>query len=470
MTKTRRVHVCQECGHQSRRWYGRCPACGQWNTMVEETEAGGTDAAGGRGYGGRHQGWLTGDAPTPVSVATAVEGEDSLRWVSGYGEVDRVLGGGFVPGSLVLLGGDPGIGKSTLLLQVAARLAAAGRPVLYVSGEESAAQIGRRAQRIAAGSAHSLDGLLLLTAGDIAVIEGHIANQAAGGAAIIDSIQTVFDPEITSAPGSVAQVRECAARLLRLAKATGTVIILVGHVTKEGGIAGPRTLEHATDVVLYMEGDPHHPYRLLRSVKNRYGTTRELGVFEMGSAGLQEVPDPSGAFLRGRPARASGSVVVAGLEGSRPILVEVQALVAPSPFPHPRRTVAGLPTSRVDLLLAVLERRAGLAIGGRDVYVKVSGGLRLDEPAADLGILLALASAFTERPVHPDTAVLGEVGLAGEVRAVPRMDDRIREAARLGFARCIVPGGAGERKAAGTGPAVPVSTVREAMDAALMGR
>lgn len=405
--------------------------------MVEEVEQPAAQAgAGGTGVS-RHR-WLGAQSPGPVSLAQARAAEGGARWPTGFHELDRVLGGGLVPGSLVLVGGDPGIGKSTLLVQVAAQLAAAGRPLLYVSGEESAGQVALRAQRVAGPGAED-SGLLLLTETDLVRIEEHIMERAVGGLAVIDSIQTLFHPEVSSAPGSVGQVRACAAQLLRLAKTSGTTIVLVGHVTKDGEIAGPRTLEHATDVVLYMEGDPHHPYRIVRSVKNRYGSTRELGIFEMTDGGLAEVPDPSGAFLAGRPQAASGSIVVAGLEGSRPLLVEVQSLVAPSPYPHPRRTAAGLPVSRVDLLLAVLERRAGLNISGHDVFVKVSGGLTLSEPAADLGIALALASAFTQRPAQPQTAVFGEVGLAGEIRAVHRTSDRLREAVRLGFTHCVVP-------------------------------
>lgn len=440
--------------------------------MVEEDEtpAAGPAAGARRGLGGGRQGWLAGDAPTPITLLAADEQEAS-RWPTGLAEMDRVLGGGFVPGSLVLVGGDPGIGKSTLLLQVAVRLAAAGRHLLYVSGEESAAQIALRAQRITTPTP-ALDNLLLLTETDVHRIEQHILARAAGGVAVIDSIQTLYEPSVSSAPGSVAQVRECAAHLLRLAKATGTVIVLVGHVTKGGEIAGPRALEHITDVVLYMEGDAHHPFRILRGVKNRFGSTRELGIFEMAATGLQEVVDPSDAFLAGRPMDASGSVVFAGVEGSRPVLVEIQALVAPSSFPHSRRTAAGLPVSRVDLLLAVLERRVGLAISGHDVYVKVSGGLRVDEPAADLGIALALASALTERPSHARLVTFGEVGLAGEVRAVQRSDDRLREAARLGFTHGVMPSAAGpSAQQPGNGMTVTAAkTVREAIDAALKPR
>ncbi|MEX2356495.1 MAG: DNA repair protein RadA [Thermaerobacterales bacterium] len=432
--RAKSIFVCQDCGHQTPRWHGRCPGCGEWNVMIEEWPAEALPA-GLRSSGrqrSRHRSWLAGDASGPRLIRE-IGSEEAARLATGFGELDRVLGGGLVKGSLVLIGGDPGIGKSTLLLQVAGHIAAAA-PVLYVTGEESAQQIAMRGSRLGVNG----DRLYVLPETDLKVIEEQVRADTPA-LTVIDSIQTVFHPELASAPGSVAQVRECATHLLRLAKTTGTVIALVGHVTKGGDIAGPRTLEHVTDTVLYFEGQHHGAHRLVRSVKNRFGATHELGLFQMKDSGLAEVPNPSAVFLAERPEGAAGSVVVAGVEGTRPLLVEVQALVSPSPFPHPRRTASGVPTSRIDLVLAVLERRVGLGIMGHDVYLKVSGGLRLDEPAADLGIALALASSLTDRPADPSWVVFGEVGLAGELRSVTRAEDRIREAARMGFAACVLP-------------------------------
>ena len=362
----------------------------------------------------------------------SMEQDDRVR--TGIGELDRVLGGGVVRGSLVLIGGDPGVGKSTLLLQTARALAQVAPPVLYVTAEESAAQVKMRADRLGI----STDGLLLWPETDLSVVQAQLDAVKPRGL-IIDSIQTVFLPELESAPGSVTQVRECGARLMTLAKGLGIATFLVGHVTKEGALAGPRVLEHLVDTVLYFEGERHHAYRVLRAVKNRFGSTNEIGVFEMAEGGLVEVKNPSGFFLAERPAEAPGSVVVSSLEGTRPVLLELQALVAQAAVGTPRRTVLGADYNRVCLLLAVLEKRAGVPLGSQDVFVNVAGGGRVTEPAADLGIVVAAASSYMDRAVPSDVLVVGEVGLTGEVRAVAGLELRLREAAALGFRRAIVP-------------------------------
>jgi len=361
-----------------------------------------------------------------------MEHTDRLR--TGIGELDRVLGGGVVPGSLVLIGGDPGIGKSTLLIQAARALATAAPPVLYVSAEESAAQVKLRAERLGISS----DGLLLWTETDLVTVEAEL-DTVKPKVLIIDSIQTVFLPTLESAPGSVAQVRECGGRLMTIAKGRGIATFLVGHVTKEGALAGPRVLEHLVDTVLYFEGEQHHANRVLRAVKNRFGSTNEIGVFQMAERGLLEVKNPSGFFLAERPKDVPGSVIVAGLEGTRPLLLELQALVAPASFGTPRRTVLGADYNRVCLLLAVLEKRAGVPLASQDVFVNVAGGGRVMEPAADLAVLVAAASSYMDRPVRGDVVVLGEVGLTGEVRAVTGLEARLREAAQLGFTQAVVP-------------------------------
>jgi DNA repair protein RadA/Sms len=363
-----------------------------------------------------------------------VELETIARLTTRIGELDRVLGGGVVPGSLVLIGGDPGIGKSTLIAQAASRLAEVAPPVLYVSAEESAAQVRLRAERLGIRT----DGLLLWAENDLREVEAQL-DELKPRALVIDSIQTVFLPGLESAPGSVAQVRECAARLMTLAKGRGLATFLIGHVTKDGALAGPRVLEHLVDTVLYFEGEQHHAYRVLRAVKNRFGSTNELGVFQMGERGLEEVANPSGFFLSERPQGAPGSVVVASLDGTRPLLLELQALVAPASFGTPRRTVLGADYNRVCLLLAVLEKRAGYPVASQDVFVNVAGGGRITEPAADLGIVVAAASSYMDRPVRGDVLIIGEVGLTGEVRAVTGLETRLREAAQLGFREAVVP-------------------------------
>lgn len=383
------------------------------------------------------------------------------------GELDRVLGGGLVSGSVVLLGGDPGIGKSTLLLQVCLGMAAGGEAVLYVAGEESAQQVRLRAERLLPG--HPLpDSLFILPETEIDAIEGAV-DSLAPALAVIDSIQTVVDPALESHAGSVSQVRECAGRILRVTKGRGVATCLVGHINKEGALAGPKVLEHLVDAVLYLEGERHYAYRILRGAKNRFGSTSEIGVFSMGSQGLVEVTNPSELFLAERPEGAAGSVVVATVEGARPLLVEVQALLSGPAYGPARRTVTGVEHNRVALLLAVLEKRVGLGLGSYDAYVKVVGGMRLDEPAADLGLAVALASAFLDRPVDPHLAVAGEVGLAGEARAVARAEERVREAERLGFQRLLLP--ERNRRALGRGrqglELIGVETVAQAIEAAL---
>ncbi len=425
MVRDRNVYRCQQCGFASPK-PGTCPDCkrmtGELMALVEERAA---PEPGGRRIG------LSSSRPRALSDIT-MEHTDRLR--TGIGELDRVLGGGVVPGSLVLIGGDPGIGKSTLLIQAARALATTAPPVLYVSAEESAAQVKLRAERLGISS----DGLLLWTETDLVTVEAEL-DTVKPKVLIIDSIQTVFLPTLESAPGSVAQVRECGGRLMTIAKGRGIATFLVGHVTKEGALAGPRVLEHLVDTVLYFEGEQHHAYRVLRAVKNRFGSTNEIGVFQMAERGLLEVKNPSGFFLAERPKDVPGSVIVAGLEGTRPLLLELQALVAPASFGTPRRTVLGADYNRVCLLLAVLEKRAGVPLASQDVFVNVAGGGRVMEPAADLAVLVAAASSYMDRPVRGDVVVLGEVGLTGEVRAVTGLEARLREAAQLGFTQAVVP-------------------------------
>lgn len=420
----RAVYRCGGCGHVEARWLGRCPACQEFGTLVEELVSAPPPRAGAA---------LVADGAGPIAISEVAELDAGARLTTGLAELDRVLGGGLVPGAVVLLGGDPGIGKSTLLLQVLGALAGVG-PVLYATGEESVAQTALRARRIgAAGGA-----LRVVAETDVDLILGHAKAQPPTVLAV-DSIQTVYTGELDSIPGAIAQVRECAARLVRYAKTTATPTIVVGHVTKDGGLAGPKTLEHLVDVVLHVEGDGAGAYRIVRAHKNRFGSTQELGVFEMRAGGMVEVPNPSALLLAERPRGAPGSVVVASADGHRPLLVEVQALVAPAAAGFGRRTVAGVDANRVALLLAVLQQRVGYDLVGQDVFVNIAGGLRLAEPAIDLGIACALASSQRGRAIDAETVVFGEVGLAGEVRAVPMVELRLAEAAKLGFTRCILP-------------------------------
>jgi DNA repair protein RadA/Sms len=425
----RSIWRCQSCGHAETKWLGRCPVCQEWSSLVEEPVIGVSASP------PRPSATGVADGRSPIAITDLGDAGEigaGARRTSGIGELDRVLGGGMIAGSLILLGGDPGVGKSTLLVQALAGLAADGR-VLYATGEESIAQTALRARRVGAAAA----ALTVVAETDVERILGHAQAQPPAVLAV-DSIQTVYTPLLDSIPGSLAQVRECASRLMQFAKTTGTPTIIVGHVTKDGAIAGPKTLEHLVDVVLQLEGDGG-PYRILRAHKNRFGSTQEIGVFEMRGAGLAEVKNPSAHLLAERPVGAPGSIVVASADGMRPLLVEVQALVAPASAGIGRRTAAGVDGNRVALLLAVLAQRAGCNVLDRDVFVNVAGGLRLAEPAIDLGVACAVASSARGRALDAHTVVFGEVGLAGEVRAVPLCDQRLAEAARLGFRRAIVP-------------------------------
>ena len=438
--KKKTAFFCQECGFESAKWTGQCPSCKAWNSMVEEPVR---ITAGGRGAGGakgsspsRSPGFMLGAdsrVARPVSLSSVKEAEEA-RFSTGFGELDRVLGGGAVAGSLVLVGGDPGIGKSTILLQTCCNMARGGLSVLYISGEESLRQIKLRASRVG-GAPETLRFLCETNLETITDIIVHEKPQVV----VIDSIQTMYSEEVASAPGSVSQVRETTAVLLRLAKETGITFFIVGHVTKEGTVAGPRVLEHMVDTVLYFEGDRYASYRILRGVKNRFGSTNEIGVFEMRREGLQEVLNPSEYMLSGRPLGASGSVVTCSMEGTRPMLTEVQALVVRTNFGYPRRQSTGTDSNRVSVLMAVLEKRMGIPLSDYDAYINLAGGIRQTEPALDLGIILAILSSFHNRAVPDDLIVFGEVGLSGEVRAVSMAENRVQEAAKLGFHTCILP-------------------------------
>lgn len=421
--RSRAVYVCRECGQESVKWQGRCPECQSWNSFDEQVVV--RPVVTGSASGGLRA--------VPVEVA-ALGGEDHPRLVLKIAEFDRVLGGGIVPGSLVLIGGDPGIGKSTLVLQAAAQISASGRRVLYLSGEESAHQLKLRAQRL------GVTGERLFLVTDTNLDEGLAAAESLSpDLLVVDSVQTVYTPQLPNAPGSVAQLRECTLRLMQWAKARNVPAVLVGHVTKEGEIAGPRLLEHLVDVVLYLEGERFSSYRLLRGVKNRFGAVSEVGVFEMGGAGLEGVENPSEIFLAERAHGAVGSAIVPAVEGSRPLLVEIQALTSPTPMAMPRRTAQGMEFSRLLLLTAVLTKRLGLSLANQDVLVNVVGGLKVQEPAADLGAALAIASSFKDEHIPGDLVALGEVGLSGELRSFSHLDRRLAEAAKLGFRRCILP-------------------------------
>ena len=416
------VYFCQNCGHEESKWLGQCPMCKEWNTFAEEKVV--------SIKGQKNSGEKQVQAVTLSSVTT----DEDERMETELVELDRVLGGGIVPGSLVLVGGDPGIGKSTLLLQVCQKLSAMNKKVLYISGEESLKQIKLRANRMGEFS----ENLYLLCETSLNLIQTAIEREKPD-VVVIDSIQTMYNEEIGSAPGSVSQVRESTNVFMQLAKGMNIAIFIVGHVTKEGTVAGPRVLEHMVDTVLYFEGDRHASYRILRGVKNRFGSTNEIGVFEMRKEGLVEVENPSEFMLSGKPENASGSVVACAMEGTRPMLMEIQALVCKSNFGMPRRTAAGIDYNRVNLLMAVLEKRVGLPLSGYDAYVNIAGGIRMNEPAVDLGIIMAVASSYKNRPVSEDTIVFGEVGLSGEVRAVTMPEQRVAEAKKLGFKVCVVP-------------------------------
>ena len=444
------IFFCSNCGYESTKWMGQCPGCHEWNTFAEEpVRTGGMRQS----PAGRKR---TLARPVKLSEVTA---ETNERTSTGFTELDRVLGGGIVTGSMILIGGDPGIGKSTILLQVCKNLAGRGRNVLYISGEESLAQIRMRADRIG-GEAESL---YLLCETNLADIREIIEEQKPD-VCVIDSIQTMYNEEVSSAPGSVSQVRESTGVLLMLAKGLGISVFIVGHVTKEGAVAGPRVLEHMVDTVLYFEGDRHASYRILRGVKNRFGSTNEIGVFEMRGAGLVQVENPSEYMLSGRPVDASGSVVTCAVEGSRPLLLEIQALVARSGFGMPRRTAAGTDYNRVNLLMAVLEKRCGIDLASYDAYVNIAGGIRMTEPALDLGITMAIASSYQDVVIPEKLVAFGEVGLSGEVRAVSQVENRVMEAKRLGFETVVLPKANMKscRNIQGI-KMIPVGTVREAI-------
>ena len=419
------IFFCQNCGHEEAKWLGQCPACKEWNTFVEERIDSGITKGTTVAARAVHE--------AKVVPLTEVTADDDTRSETGIKELDRVLGGGIVPGSLVLVGGDPGIGKSTLLLQVCQRMAQM-KKILYISGEESQAQIKLRANRMG----NFTSGLLLLCETNLGIIRSVIEKERPE-LVIIDSIQTMYSEDVTSAPGSVSQVRESTNVFMQLAKGLCIPIFIVGHVTKEGTVAGPRVLEHMVDTVLYFEGDRHASYRILRAVKNRFGSTNEIGVFEMRQSGLVEVENPSEYMLSGKQENASGSVVACSMEGTRPILLEIQALVCRTNFGMPRRTAAGTDYNRVNLLMAVLEKRLGMSLGNCDAYVNIAGGIKMNEPAIDLGIVMALVSSYRNRPIDEKTIVFGEVGLSGEVRAVNMPEQRVAEAKKLGFETCILP-------------------------------
>ena len=446
------VFFCQECGYESTKWMGQCPGCRAWNSFVEETVGSSSVSCTGKKRSSAER-----KEPTVLSQVSLSK-ED--RIIIGIEELDRVLGGGIVPGSLTLVGGDPGIGKSTLLLQVCQRLASQGRKILYISGEESLKQIKIRAMRIG----EFTDSLLLLCETNLGVIEDTI-RKVMPEVVIIDSIQTMYNEDVGAAPGSVSQVRESTGVFLQIAKGLGVSIFIVGHVTKEGTVAGPRVLEHMVDTVLYFEGDRHASYRILRGVKNRFGSTNEIGVFEMRQEGLAEVKNPSEFMLNGKPQGASGSVVACSMEGTRPVLIEIQALVCQSNFGIPRRQATGTDFNRLNLLMAVLEKRVGLQVSGCDAYVNIAGGMRLQEPALDLGIVMAIVSGYKNRAVDDKTVVFGEVGLSGEVRAVNMTEQRILEAKKLGFNHCVVPRASMEGLSKIDGIKItPVATVRDAIE------
>lgn len=454
MVKTKTKFFCQQCGYESPKWLGKCPGCQAWNSFVEEIETVSKSQGLHASFSKRKE--------KPISIIN-IESSEEARVVTNNRELNRVLGGGIVPGSLILVGGDPGIGKSTLLLQTSYALTQRQLKVLYISGEESAKQTKLRADRLQAISPL----LFVLSETNVEHIEAAI-EEIEPDFIVIDSIQTVYHPAVSSAPGSVSQVRECTGQFMRIAKIKGIATVLVGHVTKEGAIAGPRLLEHMVDCVLYFEGERHHSYRVLRAVKNRFGSTNEIGIFEMRESGLEEVSNPSELFLSERPLGVSGSTVVASMEGTRPVLVELQALVSSTNFPSPRRMATGFDHNRLSLIIAVLEKRMGMFLQNQDAYLNIAGGVKLDEPAVDLAVAVSIASSFRDQPTQPFDVIFGEVGLTGEVRGVSRVDQRVREAQKLGFKRVILP----QKSLKGwTSPVgieiLGVNTVAEALTAAL---
>lgn len=455
MAKAKTIFYCTECGNETPKWSGKCLACGAWNTIVEQEAAP-------KAKSGRSSGVRSAFHSVKAAALTDIDTTEEIRFGTGMGELDRVLGGGAVKGSLVLIGGAPGIGKSTLMLQICDNLCRFAK-VLYISGEESERQIKLRAERLCVRG----EGLYLLAETSLENLVDAV-HQLQPDILIVDSIQTLYHTDMTSAPGSVSQVKECTLTLMCLAKEEGITVFVIGHVNKEGSIAGPKVLEHMVDCVLYFEGERHMSYRILRAAKNRFGATNEIGVFEMEESGLTEVPNPSEAMLTGRPTDSPGTCVTCVMEGARPVLAEIQALVVPSSFGNPRRVSNGFDYSRSMLLLAVLEKRGGLMVGSYDAYLNVIGGLYLEEPAADLAAILALASSFRDKPVPDDLTAVGEVGLTGELRAVSALGQRLAEVKRLGFTRCIIPKRTQGKLAIPEGlELIRVSNIREAMSALL---
>jgi DNA repair protein RadA/Sms len=448
MAKVKTKFVCQECGYETAKWLGKCPSCGQWNTFVEEIESKASDTKSQRGI-----------SKGKIEKIQNITSTKKERYSTGSKEMDRVLGGGIIKSSLVLVGGDPGIGKSTLLLQVADYVSKQNLKVLYISGEESGEQIKIRADRLGVSDGE----LYVLSETNIDIIKEYVEKEEPD-LLVLDSIQTIYSPEVVSAPGSVSQVREVTAMVMRMTKVRNMASFIVGHVTKSGAIAGPRVLEHMVDTVLYFEGERHFSYRILRSVKNRFGSTNEIGIFEMREKGLVEVENPSEVFLKGRPVDAYGTVVTAAMEGTRPVLIEIQALVTYSPAGFANRVTTGIDKNRAAMLIAVLEKKAGLAIQSSDTFINVTGGLQLREPAADLAILCAIASSFKEIPVDFKTILIGEVGLTGEIRGVNSIEKRLIEAQKMGFEKAIIAESNDTIKDIKNIEIIPVNTIRQAMD------
>ncbi|CEN79416.1 DNA repair protein RadA [Paraclostridium sordellii] len=457
MAKIKTKYVCQECGYENSKWLGKCPECNNWNTFVEEIEEK-------RSKSNKEVFVIDKSSSRPLNI-NSIETIKEQRFSTCINELDRVLGGGVVKGSLVLVGGDPGIGKSTLLIQVSSNVANSGKKVLYISGEESASQIKMRAQRLGIKS----DNLYIFAENNLSIIEAHLES-VNPDLIIVDSIQTVFSPEITSAPGTVSQIKEGTSRFMKISKKMGISTFVVGHVTKEGALAGPKVLEHMVDTVLYFEGERFNTYRLVRAVKNRFGSTNELGVFEMREIGLVELENPSKILIAEKPKDVAGSVIISTVEGTRPMLLELQALVSPTSFGIPKRTATGVDYNRVSLLMAVLEKRVGMQIQNQDVYINVVGGIKINEPSIDLGIVMSIASSFRNIPIDGNVAITGEVGLTGEIRAVSFIEKRIAECKKLGFTKIVIPKSNYEAVKDIKGIDIcPVDSVRQAINIVLGG-
>ncbi len=457
MAKIKTKYVCQECGYENSKWLGKCPECSKWNTFVEEIEEKTSKS-------NKEVFVIDKSSSRPLNI-NSIETIKEQRFSTCINELDRVLGGGVVKGSLVLVGGDPGIGKSTLLIQVSSNVANSGKKVLYISGEESASQIKMRAQRLGIKS----DNLYIFAENNLSIIEAHLES-VNPDLIILDSIQTVFSPEITSAPGTVSQIKEGTSRFMKISKKMGISTFVVGHVTKEGALAGPKVLEHMVDTVLYFEGERFNTYRLIRAVKNRFGSTNELGVFEMREVGLVELENPSKILIAEKPKDVAGSIIISTVEGTRPMLLELQALASPTSFGIPKRTATGVDYNRVSLLMAVLEKRVGMQIQNQDIYINVVGGIKINEPSIDLGIVMAIASSFRNIPIDGNVAITGEVGLTGEVRAVSFIEKRIAECKKLGFTKIVIPKSNYEAVKGVKGIEIcPVDSVRQAINMVLGG-